>query len=407
MANITLRGIPTASTSTGAFVKNGPLTILEVDDNFNRLNTAVINAAVAQTIILTGDVTGSGTGSFAATIGAGKVTLAKMADVNTATVFYRKTLGDGPPEVRPLSTLKSDLGLTGTNSGDQTIMLTGDVIGTGTGSIVAAIGVGKVTNTMLAGGISLTTKVTDVLPVVNGGTGRNTTSTAYGIITAGASTTAAHNTLAAGSTNQILVSRGSSAYPDWTSTLISPTLTTPKFVDNGYIADSAGNELLKFNSNASAANFVVIENSATGIAPAIRANGSDSNVDLTLEAKGTGDVLVTSGSFGYGAGGGSVTQTTSKITGVTLNKSCGQINLFSHNTEDRDEEWNFTLTNNKISANDVVVCSLKTSGGGGAYIPRVVETDNGICTIRVYCTDGPSDPESPILNFVVIKAVNS
>jgi hypothetical protein len=72
-----------------------------------------------QTITLTGDVTGSGTGTFAATIANSAVTLAKQADVATATVFYRKTAGTGAPEVQALSTLKTDLGLTGTNSGDQ------------------------------------------------------------------------------------------------------------------------------------------------------------------------------------------------------------------------------------------------------------------------------------------------
>ena len=64
----------------------------------------------------TGDVTGSG----ALTIAAKAVTLAKMDDVATASVFYRKTAGTGAPEVQTLATLKTDLGLTGTNSGDQT-----------------------------------------------------------------------------------------------------------------------------------------------------------------------------------------------------------------------------------------------------------------------------------------------
>jgi hypothetical protein len=48
------------------------------------------------------------------------VTLAKMANVATGTVFYRKTASTGVPEVQTLATLKTDLGLTGTNSGDQT-----------------------------------------------------------------------------------------------------------------------------------------------------------------------------------------------------------------------------------------------------------------------------------------------
>jgi hypothetical protein len=88
-----------------------------------------------QTITLSGDVSGSGTGAITTTIGAGKVTLAMQANVATGTVFYRKTAGSGAPEVQTLATLKTDLGLTGTNSGDQTITLTGDVTGSGTGFV--------------------------------------------------------------------------------------------------------------------------------------------------------------------------------------------------------------------------------------------------------------------------------
>jgi len=92
---------------------------------------------------LTGDVTTSGT--LATTIGAGKVTLAMQANMATASVVYRKTAGAGAPEVQTLATLKTDLGLTGTNSGDQTITLTGDVTGTGTGSFAATIANNAVT----------------------------------------------------------------------------------------------------------------------------------------------------------------------------------------------------------------------------------------------------------------------
>lgn len=105
-----------------------------------------------QTITLTGDVTGSGTGSFVATISNGAVTLAKMADMATGSLIYRKTAGTGPPEVNTLATLKTDLGLTGTNSGDQTITLTGDVTGSGTGSFAATIANGAVTFAKIAQG---------------------------------------------------------------------------------------------------------------------------------------------------------------------------------------------------------------------------------------------------------------
>jgi hypothetical protein len=66
-----------------------------------------------QTITLTGDVTGSGTESFATTIGAGKVTLAMQANMATGSVVYRKSAGSGAPEVQTLATLKTDLALAG------------------------------------------------------------------------------------------------------------------------------------------------------------------------------------------------------------------------------------------------------------------------------------------------------
>jgi len=103
-----------------------------------------------------GDVTTSAAGSVNLQIAAnavgtteiadGAVTLAKMANMATSSLIYRKTAGSGAPEVNTLATLKTDLGLTGTNSGDQTITLTGDVTGSGTGSFTTAIGTGVIVN---------------------------------------------------------------------------------------------------------------------------------------------------------------------------------------------------------------------------------------------------------------------
>ncbi|OYV27700.1 MAG: hypothetical protein B7W98_01245, partial [Parcubacteria group bacterium 20-58-5] len=52
-----------------------------------------------QTITLTGDVTGTGAGSFATTIAAGAVTLAKMANIATGSLIGRSTAATGVPEV--------------------------------------------------------------------------------------------------------------------------------------------------------------------------------------------------------------------------------------------------------------------------------------------------------------------
>lgn len=69
-------------------------------------------------VSMSGDAALASTGAL--TIANSAVTLAKQADVATSTVFYRKTAGTGAPEVQTLATLKTDLGLTGTNTGDQT-----------------------------------------------------------------------------------------------------------------------------------------------------------------------------------------------------------------------------------------------------------------------------------------------
>src|SRR5262245_50482038 len=54
-----------------------------------------------------GDITVSGGGS-AMNIDAGVVTLAKMANMATSSLIYRKTAGSGAPEVNTLATLKTD-----------------------------------------------------------------------------------------------------------------------------------------------------------------------------------------------------------------------------------------------------------------------------------------------------------
>ena len=93
---ITSSGSPITSTGTIA-LSLGAITPTSVvasgavsGSNLSNTNTG------DQTITLTGDVTGSGTGSFAATIAAGVVTNAKLADM-TGTVIKGRSSGTGAP----------------------------------------------------------------------------------------------------------------------------------------------------------------------------------------------------------------------------------------------------------------------------------------------------------------------
>lgn len=69
--------------------------------------TTWVNLMGAGTLTLTGDVTGTGTGSVATTIANNAVTLAKMADMATASLLGRNTAGTGDPEVLSVSTART------------------------------------------------------------------------------------------------------------------------------------------------------------------------------------------------------------------------------------------------------------------------------------------------------------
>lgn len=75
-----------------------------------------------------------------------------------------------------------------------------------------------------------------------------------------------------------------------TQTLSNKTLTAPKFVNGGFIADANGNEEIKFVTTASAVNEITVTNAAAGSDPSIAATGGDTNIDLNLVSKGSGVV---------------------------------------------------------------------------------------------------------------------
>jgi len=74
-----------------------------------------------------------------------------------------------------------------------------------------------------------------------------------------------------------------------TQTLTNKTLTSPKIGTS--ILDTNGNELALLTATGSAVNEFTIANAATGAAPKLSSTG-ESNVDLDLEAKGTGHVTI-------------------------------------------------------------------------------------------------------------------
>lgn len=113
-----------------------------------------------------------------------------------------------------------------------------------------------------------------------------------------------------------------------------------------------------------------------------------------------------SAGIGYATGaGGTVTQATSKSTGVTLNKICGEI-VMNNASLGNKTAVAFTLTNSAIAATDVVAVSVKSGGTAGAYLVSAGAVAAGSCSITLYNAQGSGSlSEAVVLSFAVIKAV--
>lgn len=129
---------------------------------------------------------------------------------------------------------------------------------------------------------------------------------------------------------------------------------------------------------------------------------------LTGAATAVSSVKSTSATagVGYGTGaGGTVTQATSKSTGVTLDKICGEIVMDSASLSHQTPVA-FTLTNSAIAATDVVAVSVKSGGTAGAYLVSAGAVAAGSCSITLFnCQTSGSLSEAVVLSFAVIKAV--
>ena len=107
---------------------------------------------------------------------------------------------------------------------------------------------------------------------------------------------------------------------DDTSPQLGGNLDTNSFMidfdDAHGIRDENGNEQLIFETTGSAVNHIDITNAATGSGPEIGAVGDDSNINLELKPKGTGEVQI-------GTGAATATLTSSGAYDLTLDTNGG------------------------------------------------------------------------------------
>jgi hypothetical protein len=172
-------------------------------------------------------------------------------------------------------------------------------------------------------------------------------------------------------------------------TLTNKTLTAPKFADGGFIADANGNESVVFGTTSSAVNEIKITNAATGNDPLIAANGGDTNIDLAISPKGSGELVV-------GTGSAAATITTSGTQDLVLDTNSG---TNSGNITITDgANGNITISPNGTGVAQAVdggdnTAAIKIAGKESIWIPAVAmypNTTNGCAALaQVELSNGP------------------
>ena len=119
------------------------------------------------------------------------------------------------------------------------------------------------------------------------------------------------------------------------------------------------------------------------------------------------DYVYSAGEIGYGTGAqGTVTQATSKSTGVTLNKSAGQITMNGAALA-AATNVTFTLTNSTLSAKDVLILNVSGAATSGAYNCWVSSMSAGSATVTLRnITAATSLSEAVVINFAIIHGAS-
>ena len=178
-------------------------------------------------------------------------------------------------------------------------------------------------------------------------------------------------------------------------TLTNKTLTAPKFADGGFIADANGNESVVFGTTSSAVNEIKITNAATGNDPLIAANGGDTNIDLAISPKGSGELVV-------GTGSAAATITTSGTQDLVLDTNSG---TNSGNITITDgANGNITISPNGSGVAQAVdagdnTAAIKIAGKETIWVPAVAmyaNSTNGAEAAQVELSNGP---EIKVLDF--------
>lgn len=163
-------------------------------------------------------------------------------------------------------------------------------------------------------------------------------------------------------------------------------------------------EVARFAAAASAVNGFAFTGAATAGTPVIAARGSDTNIGIALQAKGTGAATLASGN---GSVALAVSNTRVEITGATLflesstvtspaptvNSPTGVVRVASGATT-------VAVTNSFVSATSLIFAQIRNQTTNSTSL-RSVEPGSGSFTIRLTADPGASNAD---VAFLVINA---
>jgi len=150
---------------------------------------------------------------------------------------------------------------------------------------------------------------------------------------------------------------------------------------NGNAIGDGTLELITFTETGSAVNQVNITNAATGTAPIIGAAGGDANVDISIQPKGTGDVvlgtLTIDGDQTIGAGQDNFVMTYDNGTGLVSLEAAAGGGGISNVVEDTTPQLGGALDVNGFDIESINGGDITLSPGVGVFTAGTQEVDVG------------------------------
>lgn len=145
---------------------------------------------------------------------------------------------------------------------------------------------------------------------------------------------------------------------------------------------------------------------STTVGDKITLDGATTRSITVENLAGSGALKSNAQGIGYATGaGGTVTQATSKSTGVTLSKASGQVTM-NNAALGAGAIVSFVLTNTLIAATDVLVLNHISGGTVGSYSLNA-QCAAGSATINIRNNTAGSLGEAIVIQFALVKGVNA